>query len=153
MDFFSQAEEKQKQGATNFGDWFADNNPEYQAGVKSGNRFGDWYEGPGGESATKLGLAAIAMFGPGAALMGGEGLFSGGDGGGSGGVFSQYGPQALKQFSNLAGGGGADDDFSMKKRKGILGGPAQPVGLFSNTDSLIAPEIAKVLYDAFRTGR
>ena len=48
-----------------------------------GDGFGNWYEGPGGESATKLGLAAIAMFGPGAALLGGMG--AGGEGGSLGG--------------------------------------------------------------------
>lgn len=69
--------------------------------------FGNWYEGPGGESATKLGLALIAMFGPGAALMsglGGEGGLTGSGGGDTGGSGSGI-QQGIKGLSGLTGGG------------------------------------------------
>lgn len=108
------------QSLADLGDSFADMDEQgnFLPGIaqlsRDNEKFGNWYEGPGGESATKIGLALISMFGPGAAFLGGTGVGgeAAGGGSGTGGVFSQYGGNmvgnASKFLSALGlGGGGA----------------------------------------------
>ena len=121
-----------------------DSNPSSIYGRDQINRFGNWYEGPGGESATKIGLALIAMFGPGAALMGGMGggeAAGGGGGSSTGGAIPMFGNSAKGLLGSFLGGaGGGGGGTTSQRRRGVLREPVQATPVFSFGDDMIAPE-------------
>jgi len=98
---FNDVDDQFREGINRAGNSYVDKSPGYNISGDMWKGFGDWYEGPGGESATKLALAAIAMFGPGAALVGGGSGGGGMGGGGNGGVFSTYGKNMVGNISKL----------------------------------------------------
>lgn len=103
-DSFSSLDNFRLQNMTNAGDTFAGTDPQYKLGQKSLRRQADWYGGPGGESATKIGLAALLALAGGSVLGagglggeaagagGGEAAAGGGEAAGTSGMdFSQFG--------------------------------------------------------------
>lgn len=118
-------DQKPVQDLTNFGDWFSQHDAGWNAGTDLLHGFGDWYEGPGGESATKIGLAALLAIAGGeifgaAGGGGGEGGGGGGGGGNSGGM-GQFAGRGISMLNNLLGGSGGGDEYTQPtKKKGIL---------------------------------
>jgi hypothetical protein len=74
------------------------------SGKRMFDRSSNWYFGPGGESATKIGLAALLAY-AGGAVFGAAGA-GGGEGGGStstGGAIPMYGNNALQMGQKVMG--------------------------------------------------
>lgn len=107
---FPEIDDYRTDATNSLGNTFWKYDPETQSLKNSMTRTSDWYSGPGGESATKIGLAALLAVAGGSVLGGFTGGASGGSGGGSGGfgggggsggVFSSYGKNMLGNVSRL----------------------------------------------------
>lgn len=133
-DTFGRLDDQRLINMNSAGSSFDDKDPQMVLGRTSGEKFGDWYGGPGGESATKIGLAALLAIAGGSVLgvggLGGAeggGAAGGGEVAGSGMDFGGYGTGWNEQTmgggntsSPYQGGGGYNWQNQMRQGQSMM---------------------------------